>query len=331
MRLSNYFACVDIGGTKVAVSLVAADSSPLGQHTPLLAKRTEPTIKVGTRDALPLQIIRMVDAACAELHITRQQVQRVGVSSCGPFLTVDGQIELVASNICGGKSGFTDNDWHSIPLERVLQDAFVHAPTAVRIENDAVAALLAEVQWGALQGTRHAAYVTWSTGIGTGLWVDGHVLRGKNGNAGHAGHMIVADVLAHTDQQPLLCGCGNVGDLQAQIAGSGFERRFGMSAADLMKAASSDDRVIKTHALVHVEALCEGMARALYNLTATLDLERIAIGGSVFWHNQDLLLPRVRIGVMSRFPAMTEGLEIVPAGLGLDVANYGALALLKEA
>jgi glucokinase len=319
-----YYACVDIGGTKVAVSLVLARGESLGPHSPLLAKRTEPTIKPGTRDALPLQIIRMLDAACAELHITRQQVRRMGVSSCGPFLNVGGQIELVASNICGGKSGFTDNDWLSIPLERVLRGAVAD----VHIENDAVSALLAEVQWGALQGTRHSAYVTWSTGIGTGLYVDGRVLRGKNGNAGHAGHMIVADVLAHTTGQPLVCGCGNVGDLQAQIAGSGFTRRFGVDAVNLMKAARSDDDAVKAHALIHVDALCEGMARALYNLTATLDLKRIALGGSVFWHNQDLLLPRVRKGVMARFPAMTEGLEIVPAGLGLDVANYGALALL---
>jgi glucokinase len=324
-RNYTHDACVDIGGTKVVVSLVKIEATS-SHLAPLLAKRTEPTAKTGAVDALPQQIIRMLDEACSELHITRQQIRRAGVSSCGPFLLVDGHIELVASNICGGKSGFTDNDWHSIPLERVLREAVQD----IHIENDAVSALLAEAQWGALQGTRHAAYVTWSTGIGTGLMVDGQVLRGKNGNAGHAGHMIVADVLAHTNQRPLQCGCGNVGDLQAQIAGSAFPRRFGMSASDLMQAARSDDDATRAHALTHVDALCEGMARALYNLTATLDLERIALGGSVFWHNQDLLLPRVRAGVMSRFPAMTEGLEIVPAGLGLEVANYGALALLQK-
>jgi glucokinase len=320
-RNHTHDACVDIGGTKVAISLVKIEATS-NYLSPLLAKRTEPTIKTGQSDALPQQIIRMLGAACAELNITRAQIRRAGVSSCGPFLNVDGQIELVASNICGGKSGFTDNDWHSIPLERVLGEVIAD----VHIENDAVSALLAEVAWGALQGTRHAAYVTWSTGIGAGILVDGQVLRGKNGNAGHAGHMIVADVLAHTNQQPLLCGCGNVGDLQAQIAGVSIPQRFGVSAVDLMQAARGGD----THALAHVDALCEGMARALYNLTVTLDLERIALGGSVFWHNQDLLLPRVRAGVMSRFPAMTQGLEIVPAGLGLDVANYGALALLQK-
>ncbi len=326
----TYYACVDIGGTKVAVSLVPATSAPLGQHTRLLAQHTEPTLKTGPRDALPQQIIRMVDAACARLQATRQQVIGVGISSCGPFLNVQGQIELVASNICGGKSGFTDNDWHSIPLERVLCEAFTHVPAAVRIENDAIAALLAEVQWGALQGASHAAYVTWSTGIGMGLLVDGRVLRGKNNNAGHAGHMVVGDDLSRQGL-PLKCGCGNVGDLQSQIAGVSMLQRFGMTGLDLMQAAKSSDKATREHALEHVGALCEGMARAIYNLTATLDLERISLGGSVFWHNQDLLLPRIRAGVMSRFPAMTEGLDIVPAGLGLDVANYGALAVLMQA
>jgi glucokinase len=267
----------------------------------------------------------MVDAACANLQATRTQVIGVGISSCGPFLSVDGKLELVASNICGGRSGLQDNDWQSIALERELEQVFQN----LRIENDAVAALLAEMQWGALQGAKHGAYVTWSTGIGAGLLVDGHVLRGKNNNAGHAGHTIVADVLAHTNQQLLKCGCGNVGDLQSQIAGVAIAQRFGMTGQALMGAAKSQDPTTRKHALAHVDELCEGMARALYNLATTLDLERIAIGGSVFWHNQDLLLPRIRSGVMTRFPAMTDGLEIVPAGLGLDVANYGALAVLQ--
>ncbi|MDI9334089.1 MAG: ROK family protein [Cytophagales bacterium] len=318
----TYYACVDIGGTKVAVSLVAANGAPINQHTALLAKRTEPTIKTGAHTALPRQMIRMIDEACTSLHATRAQVVGVGVSSCGPFLSVAGQLELVASNICGGKSGLQNNDWHSIALERELRKVF----PVLQIENDAVAALLAEVAWGALQGTRHAAYITWSTGIGAGLYVDGRVLRGKNGNAGHAGHMIVGDALC-VHNQALVCGCGNVGDVQSQAAGSGIPKRFGMPSADLMRLAQSGDK----EALRHVDLLCEDMARALYNLTAVLDLERIALGGSVFWHNQALLLPRLQAGVMRRFPAMTQGLTIVPAGLGLDVANYGALAALMGA
>ncbi|HSV45319.1 MAG TPA: ROK family protein, partial [Ramlibacter sp.] len=73
-------ACIDIGGTKVAVSLAAGDSLEL-RH-----RRSEPTAKTGSNDALALQVIRMVDAACAEAGIAPETVAQAGVSSCGPFV-----------------------------------------------------------------------------------------------------------------------------------------------------------------------------------------------------------------------------------------------------
>ena len=72
------------------------------------------------------------------------------------------------------------NDWKTALLEAPLRAAFAQ----VRVENDGIGALEAERRWGALQQggvpMAHCAYVTWSTGIGTGVCVDGHVLRGKN-------------------------------------------------------------------------------------------------------------------------------------------------------
>jgi glucokinase len=59
-----------------------------------------------------------------------------------------------------------------------------------------------------------------------------------------------------------------------------------------------------------------------------LDLERISLGGAVFWHNRELLLPKLRAQLAGRFPALTEGVELSPAGLGLQVGEYGALALV---
>ena len=47
------------------------------------------------------------------------------------------------------------------------------------------------------------------------------------------------------------------------------------------------------------------MGRALYNLIATLDLQRISLGGSVFWNNRDYLLPRLQAQVVGHFPALT--------------------------
>jgi glucokinase len=313
---ARWHACVDIGGTKVAVSLADATADPSGP--PLLHHRlSEPTVKSGPPEALSLQVLRLIDAACAGAGGTGAQVAAVGVSSCGPFVKPQGLIELAAPNICAGlgaRSAGQPNDWTSLPMQAPLEDAF----PLVRIENDCLAALRAERRWGALQGLDHCAYVTWSTGIGTGLCVDGHLLQGKNGNAGHAGHMFVSD------DESALCGCGNVGDVEALVSGSAIARRFGLDAATLMAAARAGD----TLALQQVDALCRVLGRALYNLVVTLDLQRISIGGSVFLRQQDLLLPRLRAQITGRLASLTDGFELVAAGLGDSVADCAAAALV---
>jgi glucokinase len=304
-------ACIDIGGTKVAVSLND------GAGLELIARRSEPTAKTGNNDALAVQLLRMVDDACAEAGVPAEHVQCAGVSSCGPFVVVGGRIELAAPNICGGIAGGgrgLPNDWMTALLEAPLAQRF----RQLRIENDCVAALEAERRWGALQGVDDCAYVTWSTGIGTGLCVDGRVLRGKNGNAGHAGHMFVSD----NDQA--LCGCGNIGDLEALVAGSSVEQRFGADSATLLQRAKGGDATV----IAIVDDLCRVLGRGLYNLVVTLDLRRISLGGSVFWHNREYLLPRLRPHVADHMKPLTAGCELVPAGLENRVGDYAALALI---
>ncbi len=310
--------CIDIGGTKVAVSL-APDRAAAGTPPPLQARRTEPTAKTGDDHALARQVLRLVDEVCAEANVAPGSITAAGVSSCGPFvLDGQGRIELAAPNICGGLAGPArglPNDWMSAPLQAPLAERF----KTLRVENDCIAALEAERRWGALQGLDHCAYVTWSTGIGVGLCVDGRVLRGKHGNAGHAGHMFVSD-----DHSGALCGCGNVGDVEGLVAGNAFERRFGQDASALLAAAATGD----AQALMRVDELCRVLGRMLYNLVATLDLQRVSLGGSVFWHNRELLLPRLQAQVTGKLPALTAGVTLVPAGLGLGVGDYAALALL---
>ena len=304
-------ACIDIGGTKVAVSL----NSDLDLK--LLARRSEPTVKTGANDALARQVIRMVDQACAEVGAAPGDVQRAGISACGPFVVRDGVVEVAAPNICGGIAGPArglPNTWETALLEAPMRRRF----SEVRVENDCVAALEAERRWGALQGVDHCAYVTWSTGIGMGLCVDGRVLRGKNGNAGHGGHMFVSD------NDDALCGCGNVGDVEALVAGNAIERRFGLDAASLLLLAQAGD----VAALVLVDGLCAVMGRALYNLVITLDLQRISLGGSVLWNHRDFLLPRLATQIRGKLGALTDGCELVPAGLRDRVGDYAALALL---
>lgn len=310
-------ACVDIGGTKVAVSIADA----LG----IRGRVAEPTAKEGAPDALGLQIIRLVTQSCAAAGIPVSDLSAVGVAACGPFVLNGGLVELAAPNICGGMAGKArglPNDWQTAVLEAPLKKAFPR----VRVENDGIGALEAERRWGALQingqPMDNCAYVTWSTGIGVGLCVDGHVLRGKNGNAGHAGHLFV------TDNDDALCGCGNVGDVEGLAAGNAIPRRFGhlgyADSAALFVAAHAGDTVAKAI----IDDLCRVMGRMLYNLIATLDLQRISLGGSVFWHHREYLLPKLKAQIEGKLPALTQGCELVPAGLGERVGDFGALALV---
>ena len=323
-------ACVDIGGTKVAVTLAYPGGSDRHGDDELLklTRCTEPTAKTGEPDALAKQVQRLIEAsqALARQHgvlvADASSITAIGVSSCGPFVLNQGMVELAAPNICGGLAGperGLPNTWVSAPLEAPLRAL---APGAtVRVENDGIAALEAERIWGALKGYSHCAYMTWSTGIGVGLCVDGHVLRGKNGNAGHAGHMFVCD-----DEGQALCGCGNVDDVEGLAAGNAIERRWRIGAQALLLHASAGDAA----ALAKVDALCRVIGRTLYNLVVTLDLQAISVGGSVFLHHQDLLLPRLQAEVSGKLPSLTDGVVICPAGLGAEVGDYAALALVQK-
>ncbi len=156
--------------------------------------------------------------------------------------------------------------------------------------------------------------------MGVGLCVDGRALRGKNGNAGHAGHTFVAD----DDNRDALCGCGNVGDVEGLVAGNAIARRFGLSAQALFEAAiAGEPEAVRT-----TDALCRVMGRTLYNLVATLDLQAISLGGSVFWHNRDFLLPRLQAKIDGHLAPLTRGVRLHAAGLGDKVGDYAALALV---
>lgn len=306
-------ACVDVGGTKVAVSVV--------DQRGVQGRRVEPTVKEGAPDALAQQVLRMISVSCAAAQIRPGDIAAVGVASCGPFVLNQGCVELATPNICGGLAGAArglPNNWTTAVLEAPLRAAF----PSVRVENDGMAALEAERRWGALQGVDHCAYLTWSTGIGVGLCVDGRVLRGKNGNAGHAGHMFVSD------NNDALCGCGNIGDVEALVAGNALPRRFSKmgytDAASILIAA----RAGETGAVAIIDDACRVMGRALYNLVVTLDLQCISLGGSVFWHHRDYLLPRLQAHITGKLPALTGTFVLVPAGLQERVGDYAALALV---
>ncbi|MDB5798950.1 MAG: hypothetical protein JWP36_2852 [Paucimonas sp.] len=300
---------IDIGGTKVAVTVAT--------QAGVLCRLSQPTAKTGPEEALPLQVVALLQDACRQAGVA--DVDAVGVSSCGPFAREDGQLSLVTPNICGALSGAEDlpNDWRAIPLERTLRRHY----RQLVIFNDAVAALNGERLFGAVQDEPDCIYVTWSTGVGFGLCVDGHLLAGKNGNAGHAGHLLMSP------ESDATCGCGNRGDLEALISGRNLGRRLGRSTADVFNAANSGDAAAREVAI----GAAQWLGRALYNVIATLDTRQVVIGGAVWEHHGHWLAPYVQQEIAARLPALTRGVSLRPAGLGALVADIGALSLVLPA
>jgi glucokinase len=68
-------------------------------------------------------------------------------------------------------------------------------------------------------------------------------------------------------------------------------------------AAKAED----TRAIALVDDLCLVLGRTLYNLVVTLDLQRISLGGSVYWHHRDYLLPKLQAFIRGKLPALTDG------------------------
>ncbi len=299
-------AALDIGGTKMAACIADA-SGPLLRVTQL-------TIKTGLPDAIARQGLRLIDQCCARLQVDASSVRQLGVSSCGPFETRDGALGFTPPNLCGGLANGDDlpNDWTFLPLESVLRERFA----TVRIANDCVAALHGERAFGGAPA--NAIYVTWSTGIGFGLCVDGHILNGKAGNAGHAGHMLLSET------SDALCGCGNRGDLEGMVGGRNFGKHLGKPLEQIFDDASAGDAA----ALHLVQDAAHWFGRALYNLVAILDTEAIYIGGSVWRNNAALLAPLVLQEIEQRFPALTRGVTVQGATLGELVTDMGAFALV---
>ena len=179
---------VDVGGTKMAAGLVDADGE-------LVASAAAPTPATDDAEALFAVLAALVDAVGGD-----GEVVVCGVGCGGPM--AGGGDEVSPLNIPG---------WRRFPLRRRLAQ-LTGVPTFV--DNDAKALALGEGWRGAAVGERDFLAMVVSTGVGGGLVVDGRLLDGAQGNAGHIGHVIV-----EPEGRPCRCGgCGSPGNPRSRPA-----------------------------------------------------------------------------------------------------------------
>ncbi len=182
---------------------------------------------------------------------------------------------------------------------RLLADVIEAGNLPVHADNDARTALVAEVLWGAASGKRNVVLLTLGTGIGGAALVDGVILRGASGAAGHLGHMTL-------DLHGGLCICGNYGCVETRFSSRAIESDY---AAHLHRAAPAKlslDNVSQppsTEAVFRAaaagdESACRVLHRASEYLTAAVvsylhifDPELLIIGGNIAEAGPQLLAP----------------------------------------
>src|ERR1700716_4583836 len=238
-------AGIDLGGTQVRVALARSDGN-------LIASVKTRTAQLGTPQA-------MVDWAAAEndKQRGREKIRSITIAAPGPIDVKQGVL-VNPPNLPG---------WRNVPLADMLRRA---TGAKVHVANDADMAGLGEFHRGAGQGTRNMVYITWSTGVGGGMIIDGKLHRGAHGTAGEVGHMII-DADGPLDQ------CGQHGCLEVFCGGANLARETGHTAAELFAAASRGDK----HAGLVVQRAARYMGLALISLTNAVDPEMFVMGGGV--------------------------------------------------
>tara|TARA_A100000164_G_C21884399_1_gene761968 strand:- start:531 stop:1541 length:1011 start_codon:yes stop_codon:yes gene_type:complete len=303
-----FFCSTDIGSSKIAVT-ISNNKSPI-------LRLVQPTNKKGSPETIGFQCLNLIKLICKKIDIKIEQILSLGVSSCGPFAKQDGKTVLIAPNLCGGLTEKSNlpNKWTSIPLESILMTCFKD----IKLINDCIAALHGEKHFGAAHNVPNCIYVTWSTGVGFGICVDGSILEGKNGNAGHAGHMLLSE------NSNFFCECGNNGDLEGLTSGYSLFKKYKKNPIEIFSDAKNGDKF----SIEILKNSSKWFGRGLYNLITCLDISKIILGGSIWRNNKNFLLPLLRAEIDGRFSALTDGVVIQNAYLDELVTDIGATSIV---
>ena len=310
---------VDIGGTKVAAGLVTPDGQIVGR-----ARRDTPD-----RSRSPHVVESVIVDVVEELRTAATgPVEAVGIGAAG-FVGADRATVVFAPHL----------SWRDEPLRESLGRR-IDLP--IVIDNDANAAVWAEWRFGAAREESHVVLVNLGTGIGGGIIIGGHVIRGRYGIAAEFGHMQVVP----GGQR---CECGNRGCWEQYASGNALVRE----AQSLMQARSPivrdlaarvDGRAEDLTGPLVTEAARDGDATAvellaeigewlgigIASLAAALDPGVFVIGGGVSAAG-DLLLDPAREAFRKRLVGRGYRPEarIVPALLGNDAGVVGAADLAR--
>lgn len=310
---------IDVGGTNVKIALVDGEgkiiySNSVPTYAQMGYEYTVNNIKQAIRDLMK------------ETNTDAKEIEGIGFDFPGQVDYKTGVVKL-APNIPG---------WINVPIAQMIEEEF-NIPT--RIDNDVRCAALGELKFGAGKGCENFICITVGTGIGSGLVINGQLVRGAANAAGEIGH-----IKLQMNGGPI-CGCGDTGCLEAFASGpsivamaqeylkGGKSTKFReMAGADgeitpyiVAKAAKAGDPVAKR--IFEIVGTYIGMG--LVSVINLLNPEKVIIGGGVAAAG-DLLLDPIRKTIKERAMVVAgNSVEIVPAELGNSAGVIGASMLVE--
>ncbi len=309
-----YYIGLDIGGTKCAASLGKVE----GEQIEIMARNEVPTRKSAEETLLAL-------LPFVESYKAQTGAAEAGISCGGPLDCKRGII-VSPPNL---------PHWHGFPIVEFVKEKF---GLEARLQNDANACAVAEWRFGAGRGSQNMIFLTFGTGLGAGLILDGHLYSGTNDNAGEVGHIRLAK------RGPI--GFGKAGSFEGFCSGGGIarlakemalrtkkmpdciEKMGGMdeiTTKKLAEAARSGDRFARRVFAKSGQMLGKGLSI----LIDILNPEKIVLGG-VFMRSADLLIPAMRKEIAKEALALSaEVCEILPAQLSENIGDIAALAIAK--
>ena len=291
LRTQNYFLGLDLGGTSIkAVAVTAAGEKLRQRSVPFVDRDMEWAKKLRT----------LVRAWRRELG------EPAGIGLSAPGLAAKGarSIAVMPGRLLG--------------LERLDWTDYLASPRPIPILNDAHAALLGEVWRGAARGLRDVMLFTLGTGVGGAAMVDGHLLRGAIGRAGHLGHITV-------DWNGPRDDFNTAGSLE-HFMGNKYirERSQGRFASthELVTAAVKGDAAAK----VIWDRSVRALGCSIGSLINVLDSDAVIIGGGIARAGDALFAPLERYVRHYEWQAGGHQARILPAELGDYAGAYGSAA-----
>lgn len=310
---------IDVGGTNVKIALVDSNgkigySDTIPTRAEMGYEYTVNNMKQAIRDLL------------TETKLSPKDIEGIGFGLPGQVDFKSGIVRLI-TNIPG---------WVEIPLAKMIEDEF-HIPT--RIDNDVRCAALGELNFGAGKGCENLICITVGTGIGSGLIVNGKLVRGASNAAGEIGHIKLQM------QDGPICGCGDTGCLEAFASGPSIvamaeDYIMGGKSTKYREMANGND--ITPFIVAEAAKAGDAVARRIYtkmgeyigiglaSVVNLLNPEKIIIGGGVAGAGDILFTPLKETLKKRAMKIAGDTVEVVPAQLGNTAGVIGASLLIES-